>query len=249
MDMPATLSAGMSLTKSILTHTNVGNTMNNRYFKIITLSVAALFFTAGEIQAQVNLNVDVMSRYVWRGADFGNSPSIQPEISFEAGGFEIGTWAAFATTGNPDGTEVDWYVSYTFETDNAGSIELIFTDYTFPVGTGYFSSDAHFCELGIGYSGPDKFPFSISAGMFLTNDDDSSVYIELGYDTGPVDLFLGFTPAESELYGTTGAGVINLGLSTEREVQISDQFSLNLTGSVKTNPYNDTLFFVFGFGF
>ncbi len=31
-----------------------------------------MFFTAGEIQAQVNLNVDAMRRYIWRGADFGN---------------------------------------------------------------------------------------------------------------------------------------------------------------------------------
>jgi len=223
--------------------------MNNRYFKAITLSIAALFFTAGEIHAQVNLGVDVMSRYVWRGADFGNSPSIQPDINVSIGNFQIGTWAAFSTIGNPEGTEVDWYASYTIETQNAGSFELMLTDYTFPVGTGYFSSEAHFLEAAIEYNGTDDFPISIFAGMFLTNDDDSSVYIELGYDTGPLDLFLGFTPAESELYGTTGAGVINLGFGTSREVVITNQFSVDLSASVMTNPYDERLFFVVGLGF
>jgi hypothetical protein len=223
--------------------------MKNRYFKVITLLVAGLFFTVGEVKAQVDLGVEVMSRYVWRGADFGNSPSIQPEITASVGNLEIGTWAAFATTGNPDGTEVDWFATYTFETENAGSFEIGLTDYTFPVGTGYFTSDAHFLEAGVGYSGTEAFPVSIFAGMFLTNDDDSSVYIEVGYDTGPFDLFVGFTPAESELYGTTGAGVINLGFGTSHEVQVSDTFSLDLMASVMTNPYDDTLFFVFGIGF
>ena len=223
--------------------------MKKSYFKTIILSIVALFFVVGEVKAQVNLGVDVMSRYVWRGADFGNSPSIQPEISASLGNFEIGTWAAFATTGDPDGTEVDWFISYTLDLNDSGSIELLVNDYTFPVGPGYFSSDEHFIETTIGYSGPDRFPISLSAGIFVANDDDNSAYIELGYDTGPFDLVFGFTPAESELYGTTGAGVINLGFNTSREVQISDQFSMDLMGSVKTNPYAETLFFVFGIGF
>lgn len=223
--------------------------MKNRYFKSITLAIAALFFTAGEVMAQVDLGVDLMSRYVWRGADFGNSPSIQPEITASFGNFEIGTWAAFATTGDADGTEVDWFASYTFETENSGSFDLSITDYTFPVGPGYFDSEAHFIELGAGYGGPESFPFSISAGIFVTNDDDDSVYIELGYDTGPFDLFLGLTPAESELYGTTSAGVINLGFSTAKEVTVTDLFSIDLSASVMTNPYDETLFFVFGLGF
>ncbi|MEX0769650.1 MAG: hypothetical protein WD035_02900 [Balneolaceae bacterium] len=225
--------------------------MKYKYFniKVLILSTVALFFTTTEIKAQVDLGVDIMSRYVWRGADFGNSPSIQPDISITAGNFAIGTWAAFATTGNPDGTEVDWYASYTIDAGNAGAFDLVLTDYSFPVGPGYFSeSDVHFVETGIGYGGPDSFPVSIFAGMFVTNDDDNSVYIELGYDTGPLDLVMGFTPSESATYGTTGAGVINLGFGTSREVQVSELLSIDLSASVTTNPYNETLFFVFGFG-
>ena len=38
-----------------------------------------------------------MSRYIWRGTDYGHSPSIQPTLSLTAGGFEIGGWGAIAT--------------------------------------------------------------------------------------------------------------------------------------------------------
>jgi hypothetical protein len=230
--------------------------MKNRYFKVITLLVAGLFFAVGEVKAQVDLGVDIMSRYVWRGFEFGNSPSIQPELSYTQGGFEIGVWGAFATSGDLDGTEVDIFASYTFETANAGSFSLIATDYTFPVHhtgmTGsetWFSSDAHFIELGIGYEGPEEFPISIFAGMFVHNDDDNSVYIEVGYDTGPIDLFVGLTPSESAAYGTTGAGVINLGFGSSKELRITDSFAVDLSASVITNPYEENLFFVFGIGF
>ena len=44
-------------------------------------------------QAQsVDLGADIMSRYVWRGTDFGNTAAIQPSLSFSSGGFTVGAW-------------------------------------------------------------------------------------------------------------------------------------------------------------
>jgi len=219
-------------------------------FKIFTVSIAVLCVIATEAAAQVNLGVDVASRYVWRGADFGNSPSIQPDINASLGNFQIGAWAAVATQGDPEGTEVDWYASYTFETERSGSFQLSLTDYTFPeLPTGnYFSKEAHFLEGGVGYSGPASFPVSISTGVFFTNDDDYSVYTEIGYQVKMVNLFFGFTPAESALYGTNKAGVINTGISAGQSLQVTELFSINLNTSIIGNPYSEDLFFVFGIG-
>ncbi|MEX1010857.1 MAG: hypothetical protein WDZ29_02220 [Balneolaceae bacterium] len=218
--------------------------------KSTILALATLAMFASDVEAQVSVNADFMSRYVWRGADFGNSPSIQPSITYTAGNFEIGTWAAFATTGDPDGTEVDFFASYTFDSD-AGSFSLSLTDYTFPdlVTESYFMSEEHYIEAGIGYGGTESFPISLFLGTFLTNDDDNSVYIEAGYDAGPVDLILGLTPSESALYGTAGAGVLNLGLSASREIVVTPTFSFDINSSVMANPYSENLFFVFGLGF
>jgi hypothetical protein len=220
----------------------------------LLLSMAGLFFSAPAL-AQWNLGLDIASRYVWRGFEFGNSPSLQPELSYSSGGLEVGVWGAFATSGDPEGTEVDLFASYTFET-SAGDFSLIVTDYTFPVhhsgaagSQTWFDSDAHYVEVGLGYQGPESFPVSIFAGMFVHNDDDNSVYLELGYEVGEFGLFLGMTPMESAAYETTGPGIINMGLGTSRTIKVTDTFDFDLTSALSVNPYAENLFFVVGISF
>jgi hypothetical protein len=228
------------------------NQQENTIMKPIYKAILVIFIFAGtsvqQAEAQAELGVDIMSRYVWRGTDFGNSPSIQPDISYSAGNFTIGTWAAIATNGNPDGSEIDWYASYDIST-GAGTFSFMVTDYTFPEDpTGsYFSKSSHFIETALGYEGTESFPVSFMAGVFVTNDDDYSIYSELGYSAGAFDLFMGFTPAKSALYGTTKAGVIHTGIGTSKEVRFSDSFSLTLTGQIAVNPYAKDTFFLMGF--
>lgn len=205
--------------------------------------------------AQFSVDLDLNSRYVWRGTDFGNSPSIQPGMSYATGGLEAGLWAAYATNGNPDGSEVDLWASYTFDTD-AGNFSVYATDYTFPIHhaevTGvesWIDSDAHYVELGLGYAGTEDLPISVFTGMFVHNDDDHSVYVELGYDADPVALFLGFTPFESAVYGTTGAGIINLGITGSRELTITENFAPGLSSSLILNPYAENVHMLVGISF
>jgi uncharacterized protein (TIGR02001 family) len=202
------------------------------------------------VHAQVNLGLDINSRYVWRGTDFGASPSMQPEISYTVGKFTVGGWAAFATNGNPAGSEIDFFASYAFET-NAGNFELMVTDYTFPEDPSgkYFSASSHFVELGVGYSGTDRLPISLFTGVFVTNDDDYSIYSELGYSFMNVELSMGFTPAASALYGTNKAGIVTAGIGTSREIPLTESFSFTLNGQFLVNPYQENAYFLVGFSF
>jgi hypothetical protein len=90
-----------------------------------------------------------MSRYNWRGTDFGNSPSIQPTFSYTAGNLSVGLWGAYATNGNSAGTEIDIYASYAL-----GDFTLMVTDYTFPdAGAGAFlDADGQYVEVGVSYA-------------------------------------------------------------------------------------------------
>lgn len=223
--------------------------MKTKLKSVLLLSLFVLALSP-ELMAQLTLGTDVMNRYVWRGTDFGNSPSVQPDINFSSGGFEIGAWAAFATNGNPAGTEVDLYASYTIGS-TAGDFQFIITDYTFPEDpmNQYFSRSSHFVELGFGYSGTDSFPVNFFIGSFVTNDDDNSIYSRIGYEIGDLELFMGFTPSKSDLYGTTGAALLDVGFSVSKELKISEFFSVNLIGSMIANPNTDNLYFLFGFGF
>ncbi len=45
--------------------------------------------------SKINISSDFVSRYIWRGLDYGKAPSIQPTFSFIKNNFEIGSWGAF----------------------------------------------------------------------------------------------------------------------------------------------------------
>lgn len=202
------------------------------------------------VVAQVDVRVDVMSRYVWRGLDAGSSPSIQPDISYSKGNFTIGSWAAYATNGSPAGTEIDFYVGYTVET-SAGTFDIVATDYTYPEASSgsYFTMDAHVVELGLSYSGTESLPVSVFLGAFVLNDDDNSLYAQIGYTLGSVDLSVGMTPGATAMYGTSKAGIVHTGLATSREVKLTDLFSFELGGQLVFNPYAQDAFFLVGISF
>ncbi len=229
----------------------------NRFIRIIQLSTLVFLTTMivnTEVNAQFSLGVDFNSRYVWRGFDFGNSPSIQPELTFTKGGFEIGAWAAYATNGDPAGTEIDWFASYTFET-SAGDLRFFVTDYTFPDDpVSYFDGDAHFVEVGMAFASEfsNGVGYYLMGGIFVHNDDDNSVYGEVGLEFEveevSLTLFSGFSPVESAAYGNSTFAFINTGITASKEVKLSDYLSIDVSTSLITNPHSEAMFFVFGFG-
>lgn len=80
---------------------------------ILLLSGFFLLGLAQEVHAGFDLGADVVSRYIWRGTDFGNSASVQPYVSFSAGPVEVGAWSSWAVTA-PGANENDLYVSASF---------------------------------------------------------------------------------------------------------------------------------------
>src|SRR5690606_41614376 len=78
-------------------HCKKGEVMK-KFFLSSILLIALL--NQHELTAQVSIGADIMSRYIWRGVDYGNSPSLQPQLSFSAGGFSIGTWGAYSFAGS-----------------------------------------------------------------------------------------------------------------------------------------------------
>lgn len=94
--------------------------------KALVLALALLFVPAQVLLAQsFSLGADVVSRYVWRGTDFGESISIQPALTYTHGGFSIGSWASYAADPSSAGVnEHDLWLSFA-----AGPISVGVTDY------------------------------------------------------------------------------------------------------------------------
>ena len=227
--------------------------------RALLVPLVALAALCGPLPAHaqsVDLGADLMSRYVWRGADFGESMSIQPSLSLSAGGFTIGSWGAYAINPQSAGAnEHDLWVSYAVET-SGGTIEAGVTDYYFPnAGVGFFNFEndgagGHQIEPYLSYTGPDPFPISLYGGVFVYNEPGRSVYLEASYpfQVESVDLAVavGGTPAESAFYGTRQAGLINMSLTAAERIPITDAFSLPVQISYVLNPYAEKTFFVFG---
>lgn len=216
--------------------------------KLMFFAFGVLFLVGAKAQ-DLNVSVDLFNRYVWRGVEYGSSPSIQPTIEFTKGVFTIGAWGAYAT-GSSDGNgyyaEADLYASFAFE--NGLSFGL--TDYYYP-GSSWFEMDketsSHAFEFNIGY---EIGKFSLG-GNYILNDsrygagaEGEDMYFELGYGSGPFSAFLG----GGDGWHTTNGDfqICNIGVGTKKELKITDTFSMDLSGSVILNPNTEQLFLVVG---
>jgi len=124
--------------------------------------------------ATINFGADLMSRYVWRGIDYGNSPAIQPNLSFSWKGLNIGAWGSYAFSGHQvhvnDSTVVDetyaetaLYISYTYKWFTLMVFDFFVPNAIDPnEGSRYFdfnnATTGHTFEGSLSFAGPDKFP-------------------------------------------------------------------------------------------
>ena len=219
-----------------------------KYTGIIRKWVFLLFLPTFYIYSQVDLGADLVSRYIWRGQDFGNSASIQPDISYSIRSFTIGVWGSYAFTASGAGfNENDLYISYSFD-----PFIFSFIDYYYPENNNLFEiypdSGYHVLELDLAYI---YHKFNLLCTVNLLGDlngqlkSRNSVYAEIRYlilHTDEVEAHL-FAGAGNEVYVSTDDGnftLINLGITVHKE-----RYNL----SYIINPELETSFLVFGITF
>lgn len=133
----------------------------------------------------------------------------------------------------------------------------------------YFEFDekktGHLIEATLIFNGTKKLPLSvlIAANVWGNDaknkdgDNQYSTYIEIAWEGKCKDvdykIFAGFTPnspnekaGEIGFYGKT-TGFTNIGIKADKELKITDKFSLPLITSFIINPMNENIFLVFGF--
>jgi hypothetical protein len=213
------------------------------------------------------VGADIASRYVWRGTDFGASPSIQPGISYNYKGLSIGSWGAF-TTNMPGVQELDLFIGYSFLND---MLSITFTDYFFPneiTGTdNYFEFDndltGHIFEVSLSFNGTEDLPLGILIGSNIfgadakrLNDDGSiagnqySTYAELSYNFEYISLFAGLNLIEPDIdkgeagFYADNMGFVNLGITISKEIKVTDSFSIPFSVSLINNPQTERMFLV-----
>ena len=107
--------------------------------RLLTLAVALFAgFGSAAQAADFKIGADVVSSYVWRGSEFGDSPAIQPSISYTipGSGIVVGTWGSFAIgsniTSSSTGDKYRYQEVDLYATVPAGPFSLTVTDYYVP---------------------------------------------------------------------------------------------------------------------
>lgn len=226
--------------------------------RVLVAALAASVSVAAPAHGQsFGIGADIVSRYVWRGIDFGESMSVQPSLSFAHGGLEIGAWASWSVGADgASANENDLYVSYSF-----GPLTVGVNDYYFPSpepgwpdgGYGFLNRRAHTFEPYVSYSGK----VDLSAGFAFSPDTEDadasrerSLYVEGGVpfevEGAEVRLHAGIVGGESGFYDTDGAALVNVGITVAKPIEITDAFSLPVNVAYVLNPHKERSFLVFG---
>lgn len=230
--------------------------------KIVTISLSLLLssilvlpsFAQEEEESVWSTGFDIYTSYIWRGAKFGSGPAFQPFVDATIGGFSIGAWGSVNSSWN-ESLEMDLYVSYSF-----GPVSLTLTDYYF--GDDWTEMDmTHYIEPMVGIEAGG---FSATlAYMFLPAVDDDpetptedesadfgeegDLYLEAAYSFGSVDLALGL--GDGQYTDDGDFNVCNITIGTSKEVEISEKFTLPVSGSVTLNPSTGGFFITAGVSF
>lgn len=199
-------------------------------------------------KAELSLSADMVSRYVWRGSMLASSPSIQPSALFSYGSFYGGFWGSSPIQG---ASEADWLIGYSGDYFGVCLVDyFVAADNT--ISHWYFNwndgSTGHDLSAELSFPGTEKIPFrALVAYNFYGADDNHSRYYELAwmFETKKVsgEVFMGGTDAIG-WYGSEG--VVNTGFSLNRDIAITEKYSLPVFARVIVNPQKEDVYFVFG---
>jgi len=211
--------------------------------KVLSLAVALFAGLSGTAQAAdptgFKIGTDLVTSYVWRGSAIGDSPALQPALSytFKDSGFVLGAWGSYAITSNSGSSryqETDFYATLP-----VGPFSLTVTDYYIPSAS-FSGSDAfsfkndgpNNAEVSLAYA-QDNLSL-LAAINFAGNHLDHAKYIEGGYKvydkdgySAKVVLGAGNEVEYAASTGGTGFKIVNVGFSVSKD---------RYTGSYTYNP-------------
>ena len=215
--------------------------------------------TSIEAQDEVETTVgtNVVSSYIWRGQDLG-SAALQPTLGIGYKGLSLTAWGSYGIADPTDTKEFDLTLAYTI-----GGLNIGVTDYWFNSGLDpenrYFKYDAHgtnhVFEANIGYD------FGFASVQWFTNFSGNdglnkdgkraySSYAEVAvpFKLATVDwtATAGAVPFATDFYGTTGFAVTNVSLRADKEIKVTDSFSIPIFGQVVGNPCSQKAYLVLG---
>lgn len=235
------------------------------YLKRGTVLVGLLVaFTSLKAQDKLSANVsaDFRSAYLWRGEKLGNI-SIQPNLEIGYRNFFFNAWGSVGTD-KDDTKEIDLSIGYQYNNITFAVVDYWTDQYTDDNGRvipkKFFNHLSANHVLGAEIT-CDFEAFSIywstnfagADGVTRNGNRAYSSYLSLAVPFTIENINftaeVGAVPWGSDYYegAPTRFAVNNINLKAEKEIKITNQYSLPIYAQVVFNPYTENAFFAFGF--
>lgn len=153
--------------------------------KQLVVFVLIVFLSLPLVGKALSFQVDVTSRYIWRGFDLlpDNNSALQPSLTYDLGdsGFSLNIWASFALTDRDVykyADEIDVTLTYALQTRESLSLVLGFTNYGWWFAEDFKFEDhttqEFFVELGF-----PKVPLSPTLTAFYDINLGDGLYVQV----------------------------------------------------------------------
>lgn len=197
---------------------------------------------------ELNTEITLASRNIWRGLDYGSSPSAQATLAYETEFFEVGTFGTIPLNGSKKGygTWLEVYATVKYK-----GFSLTLDDYFFfneaDSANTYFdwnqNTTQHFVEARLAWSND---VLSVMAGYVIYKnkaDKTNGVYIEAEYSPFEhVSFIAGGLTGANWLSFYDNSGVTTLGVSATRLLPMAPKFQPEFKASLIVNPsYNKSV--------
>jgi hypothetical protein len=189
----------------------------------------------------VDIDLGVSSRNVWRGLDYGESPSIWGDLYGSFKNFSVGAMGTTTLNGSKAqyGTWLELYASYEFK-----NLTFVVDDYFFfnaaDSANNYFDysqeNTQHLVEARVEHE--NDFLKAMVGYVVYSNaaDNTNGVYMEATYKASKKLSFnVGYLTASQWLSFYDAGGITTLGINGHRELNVLKQ-KLALTASLIFNP-------------
>lgn len=223
---------------------------------ILAMGMVMSMTTLAQDNIETTISADFVNEYIWRGLKLGDI-SVQPKLGVGYKGLSLTACGNYGLSNVDDSKEFDPTLDYTIKGFSIG-----ITDYWFSKGqdpdSRYFKYDAHGTNhVFEAYAGYD---FSFASVKWFTNfagndynmngkrDYSSYAEVNVPFRLAAVDWTgsAGVVPFKSKLYSTNGFAVTYLSLRANKEIRITDTFTVPIFGQVVADPCTQNAYLVVG---
>lgn len=210
-----------------------------------------------------NASIELTTKYMWRGLEYGTSPAVLPSLNFSSGGFNAFVMGAYTWDGSHQ--EVDLGFNYNLKALTFGVL-----DYYYPSNVGENDNYFNLKNRNTGHSvetyltiASEKSPAYVTISTFIFGNDKKfngcqaySSYAEIGYthtfnDNKNISLAIG--AALNKSFYTDyekGFNIVNIAIKYVTALKFGN-FQFPISTSYIINPYREKSYFTFStyFGF